>query len=455
MAKRSNVYQCKNCGYEMVGFLGKCPQCNEFGTMEIVQTDMPKENKQKLESVPTKLIDVDATNSERIKTNISEFDRVMGGGIVRDSVTILTAKPGAGKSTLLLQVANLLAAQGLKVLYASGEESSSQIKSRALRILDNINENLFVVSDNRLDEIIETVKKIDAQFVIVDSIQTFTVEEALPSRAGSPTQTMGCAYELVKLAKESKKPRVVFIVGQMTKEDELAGVRALEHLVDCVLMIEGESGEELRSLISTKNRYGSTGEIGFFSMTEKGMISIDNPSEFFMTKRSQDDNVSGSALTVVKEGTRPIILEIESLVSHSFTPYPSRISDTLKRDQLNTLISVLEQRGGINLYDKNVVIKTTGGIKLKDQASNLATIISIASSCHGIPIDTDTVFLADVGLTGELKKIPSLEPRLKEAERMGIKKAYVADEVKIYTKFNSLKIIKRKLLKDVLNDFFK
>jgi DNA repair protein RadA/Sms len=190
-------------------------------------------------------------------------------------------------------------------------------------------------------------------------------------------------------------------------------------------------------------------------MTEKGMISIDNPSEFFMTKRSEDDNVSGSALTVVKEGTRPIILEIESLVSHSFTPYPSRISDTLKRDHLNTLISVLEQRGGINLYDKNVVIKTTGGIKLKDQASNLATIISIASSCYDIKINTDTVFLADVGLTGELKKIPSLEPRLREAERMGIKKAYVADEVRLHSKFSSLNVIKRKSLKDVLIDFFK
>lgn len=455
MPKKSNIYRCKSCGYEMVGFLGKCPQCNEFGTMEIVSVELFEKTKTKSTITPFKLSEVDSKNSERIKTQINEFDRVMGGGIVRDSVTILTAKPGAGKSTLLLQIANILAKKGTKVLYASGEESSSQIKSRALRILTDIDENLFVISDNSLDRVVEVANNLDAEFIIIDSIQTFTVEEALPSRAGSPTQTMGCANELVKLAKESKKPKVVFIVGQMTKEDELAGVRALEHLVDCVLVIEGESGEELRTLITTKNRYGSTGEIGFFSMTERGMLSIDNPSEFFMTRRNKDNNVSGSSLTVVKEGTRPIILEIESLVSHSFTPYPSRISDSLKRDHLNTLISVLEQRGGINLYDKNVVIKTTGGIRLKDQASNLAIIMSIASSFYDIAIDTDTVFLADVGLTGELKKIPSLESRLKEAERMGIKKAYIPYDVIMNTKFKNLEIVKNKLLKDVLKEFFK
>ena len=265
---------------------------------------------------------------------------------------------------------------------------------------------------------------------------------------------MECAYELVKVAKNSDKPRSIFIVGQMTKEDELAGVRALEHLVDVVLLIEGESGEELRTLLATKNRYGSTGEMGFFNMTEKGMVSIDNPSEYFMTKREDGNLVSGSGLTVVREGTRPIILEIESLVSDSFTPYPSRISEAMRKDQLNTLISILEQRGGIRLYDKNVVIKTTGGIKLKENASNLAVIMSIASSVFDVGISNDTAFIADVGLTGELKKVPSLEARLRELDRIGFRKAIVPRDSTRVKEYTNLEVIQLKTLRDVIKYVF-
>ena len=216
-----------------------------------------------------------------------------------------------------------------------------------------------------------------------------------------------------RIAKNEKRPRAVIIVGQMTKNDELAGLRALEHLVDTVLIIEDDNDEELRVLVSSKNRFGSIGENGFFQMCEKGVISIDNPSEFFMTKREEGELVSGSALTVIKEGTRAIITEIESLVSKSFTPYPTRIGETLGKDKLNTLISILEQRGGINLYDKNVIIKTTGGIKIREQGINLAVIMSIVSSVKQQGIETNIAFIADVGLTGELKKVPSLESRVK------------------------------------------
>ena len=256
-----------------------------------------------------------------------------------------------------------------------------------------------------MDNVLELVEEIDPDLIIIDSIQTFTLEDFPNSRAGSPTQTMECANQLVKIAKNPNRPRAVILIGQMTKEDEIAGVRALEHLVDTVLIIEGESGEELRSLLTTKNRYGSTGEMGFFYMTDKGMNSIDNPSEYFMTERDANRMMPGSSITVVKEGTRPIILEIESLVSNSFTPYPSRISECLKREQLNTLVSIIEQRVGISFYDKNVVIKTTGGIKLKEQASNLAVVMSIYLLLK-YPLSNDTVFIADVGLTGELKGFP-------------------------------------------------
>lgn len=453
MAKKSTIYKCNVCGYEMVGFMGKCPECSSFGSLEEV-VRMENTGKKKTAGVTQKLREVQSTNSDRVVTGINEFDRVMGGGIVRDSVTILTAKPGAGKSTLLLQVANNIAKMGLDVLYASGEESASQIKSRADRVLMNINDRLHVISDNSLDNVMEEINRTNPEFIIVDSIQTFTMEAYQPSRAGSPTQTMECAYELVRLAKNSKNPKIVFIVGQMTKEDELAGVRALEHLVDTVLVIEGESGEELRSLMSTKNRYGSTGEMGFFNMTEDGMVSIDNPSEYFMTSRSKDSSVSGASLTVVREGTRPIILEIESLVSQSFTPYPSRIGESMKREQLSTLVSILEQRGGISLYDKNVVIKTTGGIRLKEHASNLAVIMSIVSSAYERSIPTDSVFLADVGLTGELKKVPSLDARIKEAERLGFKKAYISSEYISKKNYKDINLISSRTLKEVINQVF-
>lgn len=402
-----------------------------------------------------RLEEIESTNSHRIVTSINEFNRVMGGGIIKDSVTILSAKPGAGKSTLLLQVANDLAKSGYGVLYASGEESESQIKTRADRILKKINKKMWVISDNSMDNVLEYIEEVDPDFIIVDSIQTFILDAYPSSRAGSPTQTMECAYELVKKAKNPEKPRAVFIVGQMTKEDELAGVRALEHLVDTVLIIEGESGEELRSLLTTKNRYGSTGEMGFFNMTEEGMESIDNPSEYFTSIREEGDLVSGSSITVVREGTRPIILEIESLVSESFTPYPSRIGECMRREQLNTLVSILEERGGIKLYDKNVVIKTTGGIKLSEQASNLAVIMSISSSVFQVGIPHDTVFIADVGLTGELKKVPSLDARLRELDRMGFKKAFVAPGSIRGNKYKNLEIIEIKTLKEVINKCFK
>ncbi|MDY0234837.1 MAG: DNA repair protein RadA [Gudongella sp.] len=455
MAKKIKSNRCNVCGYEMVGFMGRCPECGSFGSFEPIEKDenfSKKNSGVKLDCID--LNKVKSQNSERVITGINEFDRVMGSGIVKDSVTILTARPGAGKSTLLLQVSNALAKKGYSVLYASGEESASQIKSRADRILPVIEDNLKVVSHNNMDSILDTIRDLDAQFIIIDSIQAFTLDAFPTSRAGSPTQTMECAYELVKLAKNKENPKMIFIVGQMTKEDELAGLRALEHLVDTVLLIEGESGEELRSLLTTKNRYGSTGEMGFFNMTEEGMISIDNPSEYFMTKRSREQTVSGSSLTVVREGTRPILLEIESLVSPSFTPFPSRIGEAMKREQLNTLVSILEQRGEIPLYDKNIVIKTTGGIKLKEQASNLAVITSIVSSIYDKPLPDDTIFLADVGLTGELKRIPALETRLREADRMGIKTAYISESQDIKIKLNSLQLVKKRLLKDVLKTVF-
>lgn len=461
MAKIKSVYICEKCGYESPKWMGKCPDCNSWNTFEeelVEKKSNSSVSKSVLSSIKKpakKLVDVTSSKSDRITTGIKEFDRVMGGGIVKDSITIITARPGAGKSTLLLQVADSIAENGHKVIYASGEESDSQIRNRADRILNKINENIWVIQENSMDSVAHSINEIDPDLIIIDSIQTFTMEAAMPARAGSPTQTMECANELLKIAKDDKRPRAIIIVGQMTKADELAGLRALEHLVDTVLIIEANSDEELRGLVSSKNRFGSTGETGFFQMTEKGMESIDNPSEYFMTKRDEDELVSGSTLTVVKEGSRAIIMEVESLVSKTFTPYPTRIGETLGKDKLNTLISILELRGGLNLYDKNVIIKTTGGMRIREQAINLAVIMSIVSSVRNKGIPSNVAFIADVGLTGELKKVPSLESRVKELGRMGFKKVYVAkDSFTRGFKVEGIDIIALKTLSEVMSHVY-
>ncbi|WP_458407259.1 DNA repair protein RadA [Anaerotignum sp.] len=425
--KVKTVYKCTNCGYKSPKWVGKCPDCGEWNTFE--EAEETKSGVKMAKAVSkqpvSRLAEIQTGDDQRLLTGITEFDRVMGGGIVRDSVTIITSPPGGGKSTLSLMAAAALAKQGYKVLYASGEESDSQIKNRADRILKNIEQNIFILADTSMDRVLEAIVEVDPDLIILDSIQTFSLAEFLPSRAGNPTQTMECASALVQIAKNKKRPRAALMIGQMNKSDEIAGLRALEHLVDAVLVLEGEGADELRCLVATKNRFGSTGEMGFFTMTETGLASIDNPSEYFVTKRQKGDLVSGSALTVLKEGSRPVITEIESLVSASFTPYPSRISETMKKDTMNTLISILEQRGNLKLYDKNVVIKTTGGLYLKEQAANLAVLMSIASSVYDRPIPADWAFIADVGLTGELKRVPSMESRVKELDRMGFEKVFV------------------------------
>lgn len=461
--KTKSVYVCSECKFEQSKWTGRCSNCNTWNSF--FESEVVKKSNSKISSgvkinssnkKAQKLSDIKVLNSDRIVTNLHEFNRVVGGGIVKDSISILTARPGAGKSTLLLQVAYDIAKKGFKVLYASGEESESQIKKRADRIFDScLDENIWIYSNISLNNVLGVIEEIDPDFIIIDSIQTFILEE-YSSRPGSPIQTMECANELLRIAKNSDRPRAVMIVGQMTKDDELAGVRALEHLVDCVLIIEGDSFEELRSLICSKNRFGSTGEVGFFSMTEKGMISIDNPSQFFMTKRNEEDKVFGSSLGVIKEGNRCIIVEIESLVSNSIAPYPSRISDCLKRDQLNTLISILEERGNIKLFNKNVVIKSTGGIRLREQCVNLAILMSMVSSFKNESINNSYVFIGDVGLTGEIKRVPSMELRLKEIDRMGFTRVYVPEGENYKSfKFNNVEIRPFKYIFQVINDVFK
>lgn len=454
MAKVKKAYECKNCGHTQNVWAGQCPSCKKWGSLiEVTVKETKGKSAQILDDKDAKkLKDIEINESERIHSAYEEFDRAVGGGLVRDSVSILTARPGAGKSTLLLQLSNSYAKSGLKVLYVSGEESESQIKSRAQRIMDSEPEKLWILSTNSMDLAIKEIKKIDADIIILDSIQTFSLQE-FDNKQGSPTQTIEVAGAAVNLAKNPDKKRAFIMVGHMTKTGEMAGLRTLEHLVDTVLILDGSPEEDLRVLTSSKNRFGRTGEIGLFSMDEEGLVEISNPSEYFITQREVE--AEGSAISVTKEGSRLLEVEIESLVSKSFMPYPQRIGDSLRRDDLNTLISILQERAGLNLFDYNVIIKTTGGLKLSEPSVNLAIIMSIASSYLKKPISDKTVFIAEVGLTGELKKVPQVKNRVKELERLGYKEVFLAKNSLDAKDFKEIKVRELANIKEVIKEVFR
>lgn len=450
--KTKTKFICSNCNAVFLGWQAKCTNCGNFGTIEEVEASSYKTlDKDIVKTDVQKLKNINIDKDIRFITGIKELNRVLGGGVVKDSVNILTARPGCGKSTLLLQLALDFARKKIKTLYISAEESALQIKSRANRITKDIPDDIFIHSTTIMDDAIKSIKKTDAEIIILDSIQTVALNE-FTARAASPTQTVECISKLVTLAKDPNKKRAVFIVCHMTKQDEMAGLRTLEHMVDSVLLLEGQSDDSLRTLTSTKNRFGRTGEVGLFKMEENGLLEIENPSEFFVTKREKD--ICASALSVVKEGSRMLVVEVESLVSKSFTNYPIRIGDSLKKDQLNTLISILEQRAGFNLYDRNVILKVTGGLSITEQAVNLAVIVSIVSSILNKPIARDSVFICEVGLTGELKKVANIKERLLELDRMGYKKAYISYENTIPKEIKNLKVEKSKTLKELIDKIF-
>lgn len=458
MAKSKKIFRCPECNdYTSPKSFGKCPLCGKWVT-PIEEEDLPELKKvnskiSKGEDKSEQLNKVITNGRPRIKTNISEFDRVFGGGIVVDSVNILGAPPGTGKSTLLLQVSQALGKQGYKVVYISGEESKEQIKERGDRILNGISDNIYILSDTIMDNGIETIKNIDADFVIIDSIQVMQLL-SLDSSPGSITQVKEIGNVLNDIAKRSRKPRAIIVISQLTKADELKGPRDFEHLVDGVFYLEAEEYNELRRLYSTKNRFGSTGEVGIFEMDSIGLVAIDNPSQYFITERDEDE-IIGSALTVVKEGTRPILMEIESAVTTSYAPYPSRVSECLRKDQLSTLVAILEQTN-IKLFEKNIIVKTTGGVKITEPSANLAVLMAIASSKHKKPLPTKTIFLGEVGLSGDIKKVNNLDIRIKEADRMGFEEIIIPNQpTRIEEDKLNIKIKRYKKLKDIIDSYIR
>ncbi len=418
--KAKTIFSCSNCGYQSPKWLGKCPDCNSWNSFSEEEYDAPSNSSRERASLykdgPVLLKDVVAGDEERLKTNIRELDRVLGGGIVKGSVVLIGGDPGVGKSTISMQVSNHLTKQGVSVLYVSGEESVTQTKLRARRLGEGGSDNLYIVNQTDLSLIVEYMKKFKPQVAVIDSIQVI-FDPALSSSAGSVSQVRECAGMLTQLAKTTGTS--IFIIGHVTKEGTLAGPRLLEHIVDTVLYFEGDRFAVYRILRAVKNRFGSTNEIGVFEMGPAGLTEVKNPSEIFLSEKP--DNVSGSVVTSILEGTRPLLVEIQSLVSRSSFGYASRRAQGFDFNRLSLLVAVLEKRMGLALEAEDVFVNVAGGIKIEDPAADLAVCAVVASSFREQLILPQTVVLGEVGLSGEIRSISQVLTRVNEAEKLGFK----------------------------------
>ncbi|MEO0068075.1 MAG: DNA repair protein RadA [candidate division WOR-3 bacterium] len=423
MKMRKTHFVCQNCGYENPRWLGRCPNCGEWNTLIEEQISVQeKSHRIHSDSVrvsPRRLSELSPENFSRESTGIGELDRVLGGGIVPGSLLLLGGEPGIGKSTLLLQVCNHLVQKGRRVLYVSGEESAEQVRLRAER-LGSITSELFVLCTVELGDVIGAIDQIKPGFLVVDSIQTL-VNSLLSSAPGSVAQVRECTSELLWLAKNNRL--TIFIIGHVTKFGAIAGPKTLEHMVDAVLYFEGEPALNYRIVRTVKNRYGPTNEIGVFEMTETGLVEVPNPSEFFLSGRRPD--VSGSAVVVTLEGSRPMLVEIQALAAPTPFPLPQRIATGFDLRRLALLLGVLERRANISAGKKDIFLNIAGGLKLSEPAVDLGVIVALASAIRNVHLPPDTVMIGEVGLAGEVRSITRTETRLKEAARLGFKRALV------------------------------
>lgn len=417
MEKLKTRYICQSCGYSSLRWLGRCPSCQEWDTFveEIVRDIKRTRNVTDVSSRAYSLKDIQTEQSERMPVGILEFDRLLGGGLVPGSVTLLGGEPGIGKSTLLLQVASQLAKQDIPTLYVTGEESAAQTKIRAQR-LGIETDKLFLLSETNIDAIRNQIKDLKPKAVIIDSIQIIYLPE-LSSAPGSVAQVRECASFLTTLAK--KESISLFLVGHVTKSGAIAGPRVVEHLVDTVLYFEGDTHNMYRILRAVKNRFGSTEEIGIFSMRTDGLHEVNNPSEIFLTKNEEE--ISGSVVVAAIEGTRPILVELQALVAPTIFGMPERRTIGLDHRRLAILIAVLEKRVGLRLQNQDVFVNVVGGVKLNEPAVDLGTVLSIASSFREIPIKRQTVAVGEIGLGGEIRAVREIRRRIAEAERLGFK----------------------------------
>jgi DNA repair protein RadA/Sms len=416
--KSKVVFYCTNCGYESLKWLGKCPDCNawnSFAEEEKITTKMPLPREA---AAPEKIGEITIKKEMRVSSGFPEVDRVLGGGFIAGELILLSGEPGIGKSTLVLQIAKNLGEE-YKVLYCSGEESKEQIKYRGNR-LGITNQEILISAENNFENITKIVEKENPEFLIIDSIQTMYTSD-VDSAPGTISQAREISGKLLKLAKNSGM--TVMIVGHITKDGGIAGPKLLEHMVDVVLYFEGEKYYQYRSLRSYKNRFGSSSEIGIFEMVNEGLKEVPNPSKFLLQERAE--NAPGSVITAIFEGSRAILLEIQTLVSESHYNQGRRVTTGYDYNRINMIIAVLEKKLGVHLSGSDIYVNIVGGIKIAEPAVDLAIAMAIVSSYRNKSIDQDMIVLGEIGLSGEVRSVSNLEKRIKEGEKMGFAKALV------------------------------
>ena len=449
MAKIKSKWVCQNCGYESAGYLGKCPECNQWGTFQ-------EEIEQKAEELnaciapefineekSTPISNIEVGEENRIPTKILEFDRVLGGGFVKGSLVLLAGDPGIGKSTILLQACGNLCAQNKKILYVSAEESSNQLKLRAERLKVNP-ENLYIYPQTLMEKIKSEIDEIKPDFVILDSIQA-VYSQNTSGTIGSISQIRECCALLMHIAKS--RGITVVVVGHVTKEGNIAGPKVLEHMVDTVIYFEGDRYKSYRILRSIKNRFGNTAEIGIFEMHEGGLIEINNPNELFLNERSQV-STPGSAIIVTDEGSRPLLVEIQALVGTTSYPTPRRVTNGVDLSRLHQILAVLEKRVGLNLSKQDVYVNVMGGIEVDEPSADLGIALAIATCANDIVVDSQTVIIGEIGLSGEIHPVENIERRLKEAIASGFKKAIIPWANKVES--DKIEIVSVKKLMDAI-----
>ena len=440
MAKTKSKYVCQNCGYETAGYLGKCPECGAWASFveevtsfseKSVNADLPDNNP------PMKLSQIEMNSEIRVTTGISEFDRVLGGGIVQGSLVLIAGDPGIGKSTILLQTAGSLCNNNKKVLYISAEESASQIKLRAER-LGVQSENLYIYPQTNFELIKKHIESMQPDLVVVDSIQAIYTS-VIQSSAGSVSQIRECCNALMGIAKTNNIS--VIVIGHVTKEGNIAGPKVLEHMVDTVIQFEGDKYKTYRILRSIKNRFGNTSEVGIFEMSGKGLKEVVNPSELFIKEYNQTQT-PGSTIIVTSEGTRPLLVEIQALVGTTPYPAPRRIANGVDVGRVLQILAVLEKRIGLNLSKQDVYVNVIGGIDVNEPAADLGIALAIITCVRDVVFDSHTAIVGEIGLSGEIRAVNHIDKRINEAQKLGFKRIIIPEANEIQEKFDGIEIIK-------------
>lgn len=449
MAKVKTTFFCQNCGAQFAKWQGQCTSCRQWNTIaeEVIQKPEKSDWKSnasssKRISKPLRINEIDTAQEARLDMHDAEFNRVLGGGMVQGSLTLLGGEPGIGKSTLLLQIALSLP---YKTLYVSGEESQKQIKMRAERINPS-NNNCYILTETKTQNIFKQIEELEPDLVVVDSIQTLH-SDYIESSAGSISQIKECTTELIKFAKETATP--VLLIGHITKDGQIAGPKILEHMVDTVLQFEGDRNHVFRIIRAHKNRFGSTNELGIYEMQGSGLREVTNPSEILISEK--DGELSGNAIAATLEGLRPLMIEVQALVSTAVYGTPQRSATGFNAKRLNMLLAVLEKRAGFRLGAKDVFLNITGGITVDDPAIDLAVVASILSSNEDVALPNDYCFAAEVGLSGEIRPVQRVEQRILEAEKLGFSTIFVSKYNKISLKNTSIKVQRISKIEDLVH----